>query len=81
MRAGGRAGFDRTVHIEDAGDDPFHIGIDTGHGQVEGDAGDGGGGVGADAGQGADGFGIGGEDAAVFLHDQTAAASRLRARE
>ena len=68
---GGRAGFDRAVHIEDAGDDPFHVGVDAGHGQVEGDAGDGGRGVGPDAGQGADGFGIGGEDAAVFPHDQT----------
>ena len=68
---GGRAGFDRAVHIEDAGDDPFHVGVDAGHGQVEGDAGDGGRGVGADTGQGADGFGIGREDAAVFLHDQT----------
>ena len=67
---GGRAGLDRAVHVEDAGDDPFHIGVDAGHGQVEGDAGDGGRGVGADAGQGADGIGPGGEDAAVLPHDQ-----------
>ena len=74
LRQGGDAGgglffLDRRIHVEDPGDDPFHIGVHAGHGLLEGDAGDGGRGVRPHAGQGGDILPLPGEAPAVHVAD------------